>query len=85
MEFTEYFDLIRPHREAADEAKRIERLGAINWEDMPLHWLLLALQHFAVMIDRFQRYNVEDPADPWLGHREAVHAQIMRRFRAEVA
>jgi hypothetical protein len=80
MKFTEFFELIRQHKEAAGEAKRIGDLEDVVWDTVPTRWLLLAVEHFAVMIYVWNAQNIEDRPDFWIEMRQRTHTALLSRL-----
>ena len=80
MKFAEFFDLVRQHKEVGGEAKRIGDLEAVVWDALPTRWLLLALEHFAVMIYVWNTHKVEDRPDFWIELRQRVHTALLTRL-----
>jgi hypothetical protein len=85
MKFTTFFDLVRVKGDAEAEAKRIVELDKIEWRELSTPWVLMAFEHFAVMIDRARREDPDVKPEFWIVMRERAWQAIMARVNRKEA
>ena len=80
MKFGDFFDLVRQHDEVGGEAKRHGDLRDVCWESLPTRWLLMANEHFAVMIYVWNTTNKDAKPEFWIEMKQKVYTVLMKRL-----
>ena len=80
MKIGVFFDLVRHHEEVEGEAKRIGDLENVVWAELPTRWLVMALEHFAVMLYVSNQQHPEQTPTFWIDMKQRVYKVLMRRL-----
>jgi hypothetical protein len=80
MTFAAFFDLVRQHSEVEAEGKRIGDLKEVDWSGIPTRWLVMATEHFAIMIHEWNKTNPDHAAEFWIDVKQRVYKVPMRRL-----
>ena len=79
MKFEVFFDLVRQHEGVEGEAKRHGDLKEVKWSDIPTRWLVMALEHFAVMIHEWNKSKPDVKPEFWIDVKGKAYAELMKR------
>jgi hypothetical protein len=80
VRFIDFFELVREHEDMDEEQRRIAALDAVDWRQPPTRWVLMAMEHCAVMIDRWNHDHKDETPTLWIAIRQRVYAELMRRL-----
>ena len=80
MTFAAFFDLVRQHSEVEAEGKRIGDLKEVDWSGIPTRWLVMATEHFAIMIHEHNKKNPDEAPAFWIDMKQRVYKVLMRRL-----
>jgi hypothetical protein len=79
MDFVEFFDLVRQHKEVGGEEARLDKLEGLEWDRVPTRWIVMALEKFAVVLFLWNREHPEAKNERVIALRSRVYGELMGR------